>query len=465
MDWWHGLILGLVQGIAEFLPISSSGHLTIMQETLGIGGEGNLAFDIAVHVATVLSTLVIFWKPVFNLGKGAFAKGMNREKDYILKILVSMIPILIVGLFFKDWVERIFDTERIARHTGNPLLVVGICLIVTAVLLLISEIISAVRDLKKGKDAEDKEQKIADRMTVAENATGPERRKIFSFQNGINYWQAFLVGVAQSLAVLPGLSRSGSTIATGLMAKVRRVSLAQFVFIKQWSQYLDLTTFLRHFLVGELSGNTDTYWSVYMYKHRDNDTIYTGPVWDFDLAFENDDRTYPIMSLKDYIYRTKGSCAGNMRTFVDNIVVRSANAKAKLLELWAEARQGGLTEENMVDYIDAWEEELQQSQRLNFLRWPIMNQKVHQNPKIWGSYTAEVQNVRRFMKERIKWMDNKLGYIYEPSGITVATSASNLPDVIWSLSGQPLGCDMSTLPPGIYVVRQGQTTRKMVKTK
>ena len=231
MEWWHGIILGLVQGIAEFLPISSSGHLTIMQETLGIGGEGNLAFDIAVHVATVLSTLVIFWKPVFNLGKGLFAKGMNREKDYILKILVSMIPILIVGLFFKDWVERIFDTERVARHTGNPLLVVGICLIVTAVLLLISEIISAVRDLKKGKDGEDKEQKIADRMTVAESATGPERRKIFSLQNGINYWQAFVVGIAQSFAVLPGLSRSGSTIATGLMSKVRRVPLAQFVFI------------------------------------------------------------------------------------------------------------------------------------------------------------------------------------------------------------------------------------------
>lgn len=231
MDWWHGLILGLVQGIAEFLPISSSGHLTIMQETLGISGQGNLAFDIAVHVATVLSTLVIFWKPVFSLGKGLFAKGMNREKDYILKILVSMIPILIVGLFFKDWIERIFDTERIARHTGNPLLVVSICLIVTAVLLLISEIISAVRDLKKGKDGEDKEQKLADRMAVDDNMTGAEKRKVFSLQNGINYWQSFLVGVAQSFAVLPGLSRSGSTIATGLMAKVRRVSLAQFVFI------------------------------------------------------------------------------------------------------------------------------------------------------------------------------------------------------------------------------------------
>ncbi len=231
MDWWHGLILGLVQGLAEFLPISSSGHLTIMQETLGIGGEGNLAFDIAVHVATVLSTLVIFWKPIFGIGKGLFAKGMNREKDYVLKILISMIPILIVGFLLKDTVERIFDTERIARHTGNPLLVVGICLIVTAILLLISEIISAVRDLKKGKDAEDKEQKLADRMTVNSEMSGPEKRKIFTLQNGINYWQAFLVGVAQSIAVLPGLSRSGSTIATGLMAKVRRTSLAQFVFI------------------------------------------------------------------------------------------------------------------------------------------------------------------------------------------------------------------------------------------
>ena len=234
---------------------------------------------------------------------------------------------------------------------------------------------------------------------------------------------------------------------------------------QQWSQYLDLTTFLRHFLVGELSGNTDTYWSVYMYKHRDNDTIYTGPVWDFDLGFDNDNRTYPIRNLKDYIYRTKGSCAGNMKTFVDNIVVRSANAKARMLELWDEARQGGLTEENMLDYIDAREEELQQSQRLNFLRWPIMNQKVHQNPTTWGSYAAEVENVRRFMKERFVWMDNKLGYKYEPSGITVATPEHNFSDMVWSLSGQPLGSDMSTLPPGIYVVRQGQTTQKVVKTR
>ena len=231
IEWWHGLILGLVQGIAEFLPISSSGHLTIMQETLGISGEGNLAFDVAVHVATVLSTLVVFWKPIFKIGKGCFAKGINKEKDYVLKILVSMIPILFVGFLLKDWVSRIFDTERVARHTGNGLLVVGIMLIVTAVLLLVCEIISAVRDLKHGKDAEDKAQKIADRMTVTDEMSGPEKRRIFSLQNGINYWQAFLVGVAQSFAVLPGLSRSGATIATGLMSKVKKTSIAQFAFL------------------------------------------------------------------------------------------------------------------------------------------------------------------------------------------------------------------------------------------
>ena len=232
---------------------------------------------------------------------------------------------------------------------------------------------------------------------------------------------------------------------------------------QQWSQYLDLTTFLRHFLVGELSGNTDTYWSVYMYKHRDNDIIYTGPVWDFDLAFDNDNRTYPIMNLTDYVYRTKGSCAGNMKSFVDNIVVHSATAKAQLLELWDQARRGGLTEENMLAYIDALEEELQQSQRLNFLRWPIMNKKVHMNPKTWGSYAAEVQNVRRFMKERIAWMDKKLGY--NSNGITIATLDYSHPYTVWTVSGQPCGTDLTLLAPGIYIVRQGQTTQKVVKTK
>lgn len=179
---------------------------------------------------------------------------------------------------------------------------------------------------------------------------------------------------------------------------------------KNWKNYLDLNTFLRHFLVGELSGNTDTYWSMYFYKQRSNDTLYVGPVWDFDLAFENDERTYPINNKSDYIYRTCGSTTGYLKTLVDKIVVQNSSSKQQLKDLWADTRRAGLTEASMTAYIDAQEEMLQASQRLNFLRWPIMNQYVHQNPTLWGSYTAEVENVRTFMTERIQWMDRKLGF-------------------------------------------------------
>ena len=218
----------------------------------------------------------------------------------------------------------------------------------------------------------------------------------------------------------------------------------------QWKTYLDLNTFLRHFLVGELSGNTDTYWSTYMYKDRGESLMHTGPVWDFDLAFENDNRTYPIMSLTDYIYRTKGSCAGNMRQFVNKIVVNDAAAKAQLKAIWGEVRQAGLTEESMTAYINGWEQTLGQSQELNFKRWPIMNEYVHQNPHLWGSYEAEVQNVRRYMKERIEWMDNKLDYVYEPAGIhTVAGAKEERRQVLYDLSGRPVS--MSAPKAGLYI--------------
>ena len=230
----------------------------------------------------------------------------------------------------------------------------------------------------------------------------------------------------------------------------------------QWETYLDKNTFLRHFLVGELSGNTDTYWSVFMYKERDDDLMYTGPVWDFDLAFDNDQRTYPVCSKNDYIYRSGGSCAGNMRSFVDKIVILNAAAKAQMLDIWDEARQSGLTEENLVAWIDEMEAELQQSQRLNFMRWDVMNRLVHQNVKLWGSYTAEVQNVRRFMKERLAWMDKKLQYTYVPNAIVELDVDLSLPYQVFSLSGLYCGHRLDGLRPGIYVVRQGQSARKMV---
>ena len=231
---------------------------------------------------------------------------------------------------------------------------------------------------------------------------------------------------------------------------------------QQWSTYLDLNSFLRHFLVGELSGNTDTYWSVYMYKERNDSKLYTGPVWDFDLAFNNDKRIYPVNQKTDYIYRSGGSCAGKMKTFVDNIVVSNNAAKQQLLQIWDEARQAGLTETNVVSFIDDWEQQLQQSQRLNFLRWPILSQRVHQNPQALGSYAKEVDVVRTFMKERIAWMDKKLGYTYEPSGIQEARLDMSKPLQIFTLSGQPCGQSLQNLSPGIYVVKQGQQARKIV---
>lgn len=230
----------------------------------------------------------------------------------------------------------------------------------------------------------------------------------------------------------------------------------------QWSTYLDVNSFLRHFLVGELSGNTDTYWSVFMYKDRDEDLLHVGPVWDFDLAFNNDQRIYPVNNKSDYIYRSGGSCAGKMKEFVDNIVVRDAAAKRQLLAIWDEARQSGLTEENMVAFIDRWEAELQQSQRLNFLRWPILNQRVHQNPPTKGSFQAEVEVLRTYMKERFAWMDKKLGYTYKPNAISELPHDKTQPYQVFSLSGQPCGNSLEGLSPGIYIIRQGTAAQKIV---
>lgn len=230
----------------------------------------------------------------------------------------------------------------------------------------------------------------------------------------------------------------------------------------QWSTYLDVNSFLRHFLVGELSGNTDTYWSVFMYKDRDEDLLHVGPVWDFDLAFNNDQRIYPVNNKSDYIYRSGGSCAGQMRNFVDNIVVRDAAAKRQMLAIWDEARQSGLTEENMVAFIDRWEAELQQSQRLNFLRWPILNQRVHQNPPTKGSFQAEVEVLRTYMKERFAWMDKKLGYTYKPNAISGLPLDKTQPYQVFSLSGQPYGNSLEGLSPGIYIIRQGTAAQKIV---
>lgn len=186
MEWFEALILGLLQGLTEYLPVSSSGHLAIGSALFGIQGEDNLTFTIAVHVATVLSTLVVLWKEIDWIFRGLFKFEMNAETKYVINILISMIPIGIVGVFFKDYVEEIF---------GSGLLIVGCMLLLTALLLTFS---------------------YYAKPRVKEN---------------ISMKDAFIIGLAQACAVLPGLSRSGTTIATGLLLGDNKAKLAQFSFL------------------------------------------------------------------------------------------------------------------------------------------------------------------------------------------------------------------------------------------
>lgn len=187
MTWLEALILGLIQGLTEYLPVSSSGHLAIGQALFGMeSGEENLMFTVAVHVATVMSTIVVLWSEIDWIFRGLFKCELNVETKYVLNIIVSMIPVGIVGLFFKDQVEAVF---------GSGLLVVGCCLLITAALLTFSYYAK------------------------------PRPKETISWKD------ALVIGIAQAVAVLPGVSRSGSTIATGLMLGNKKESLAQFSFL------------------------------------------------------------------------------------------------------------------------------------------------------------------------------------------------------------------------------------------
>lgn len=178
-----------------------------------------------------------------------------------------------------------------------------------------------------------------------------------------------------------------------------------------YRKYLDLDSFLKHFIVGELSGNTDTYWSVYMTKDRESDKFFTGPVWDFDIAFDNDQRTYPVDQHTDFVYATVGSVASSsIRDMVNAIVKNDNAARQRLIELWQIARtQQGIDEASMLEYIDQTAELLDESQKLNFLRWDILSQRVHENPQASGSYQGEVNIVKNFMTKRIPKMDILIG--------------------------------------------------------
>ncbi|PKP39035.1 MAG: UDP-diphosphatase, partial [Bacteroidetes bacterium HGW-Bacteroidetes-15] len=186
MDLIHALILGIIQGLTEFLPVSSSGHLELGKALLGVNVQESLSFSIAVHGATVLSTIAVFRKDIASIIRGVFRFQWNDETRFVLMILVSMIPVAFVGVFFKDNVESLFN--------GN-ILFVGSMLLVTALLLTLAVVVKQ----KHEKD--------------------------------INFFDALIIGVAQAIAVLPGVSRAGATIATGLMLGKRKSEVARFSFL------------------------------------------------------------------------------------------------------------------------------------------------------------------------------------------------------------------------------------------
>jgi undecaprenyl-diphosphatase len=185
MNWFEALVLGLIQGLTEFLPVSSSGHLEIAKSLFGVNPEASFYFTVAVHGATVLSTLFVFWKEIVTLLKGTFKFKMNEETSYVLKLIVSMIPVGFAGLLLQDQIEKMFS--------GN-IVFVGSMLLVTALLLACAHFI--------------------------------KKR-----ERNITYIDALVIGIAQAIAVIPGISRSGATIATGLMIGNRKDEIAKFSFL------------------------------------------------------------------------------------------------------------------------------------------------------------------------------------------------------------------------------------------
>ena len=175
-------------------------------------------------------------------------------------------------------------------------------------------------------------------------------------------------------------------------------------------KYIDTESFIRYFLLGEIFGNRDTYWSVYMAKDRNKDFFTFGPVWDIDLGFDNDNRCYPVNEKKQWIYEI-GSTAQGFKTIVTQLITNEM-VFANLKQTYIDYRESGaLTVNKMIKVIDSLSAVLNQSQRLNFLRWNILNTVVHLNPQALGSYDEEVKNVKRYISERIPWIDNKFNYI------------------------------------------------------
>ena len=179
--------------------------------------------------------------------------------------------------------------------------------------------------------------------------------------------------------------------------------------VNGFRKYLDIESFLKHFLIGEFSGNMDTYWSVYMYKEREENQFHVAPCWDFDLAFDNDQRNYPVNGRSNWAYNG-GSAAGSMKSFVSRLLA-DGEADKMLNQIWRDNRKEGLLDEKtLVAYVDSMAQEMEASANLNFIRWPILNSRVHQNVSALGSFDAEVDVLRNYIPARLNWIDNYLGF-------------------------------------------------------
>ena len=209
MSWIEALILGIVQGLTEFLPVSSSGHLEIGKVILGVNAEKSLMFTVVVHGATVLSTMVVFWKDILQIFRGLFKFRWNDETKYVVKLIVSMIPVAILGFTLSEEIESFFS--------GNMLLV-GSMLLVTALLLTLSNYVR-------------------------------------QYDKKISYNDLFIIGIAQALAVMPGISRSGATISTGLILRNKKDGIAKFSFLMVLVPIIGAN--LRDLMDGKLTSNQD----------------------------------------------------------------------------------------------------------------------------------------------------------------------------------------------------------------
>lgn len=235
---------------------------------------------------------------------------------------------------------------------------------------------------------------------------------------------------------------------------------------EHWRETLDMESFLKQFLLEELMANSDAWWSVYMYKKRNDPMIYTGPVWDFDLSMDNHAAFFPVNWMDGWLFEHGGSSAGHMRKLTHEIV-HSPDIKQRMSVMWAQMRREGLCTDSIIAYIDAYAERIDPSQQLNFERWEILDKVVFHNPRCYYSYDGEVDALRIFVRERMRWMDDKLGYT-APAGDASYRQEGQLYDPwhacqVVDMTGHLLISRPEALPTGVYLIRDGQYTRKIIK--